>query len=123
MIHFTMGFRMTWFDPRIVVELNETEEQYAHLYRDQRDKFWFPDIFLLNSIDVNIPRLTLDPVFFRVDKNGMVEFSIREEMKAVCPMNFLHYPVRFKCKTLRLSSHFSTAIFNKYSGGCSRMQP
>ena len=117
-----MGFRMTWFDPRIVVELNETEV-YAHLYRDQRDKFWFPDIFLLNSIDVNIPRLTLDPVFFRVDKNGMVEFSIREEMKAVCPMNFLHYPVRFKCKTLRLSSHFSTAIFNKYSGGCSRMQP
>ena len=83
---------MKWLDPRIIVELNETED-YALLYRDQRDKIWFPDPFLIRSTDINVPRLSLDPLLLRVYKSGMVEFSVREEIKAVCPMNFFDYPV------------------------------
>ena len=85
---------MLWIDPRIIVELNETaKEDHALLYRDQRDKIWFPDPYLISSIDVNVPRLSLDPVALRIYKNGMVEFNIREEIQAVCPMNFINYPV------------------------------
>ena len=89
-----MGLTMDWYDPRIIVELNDTEkEDHALLYRDQRDKIWFPDPYLISSIHVNVPRLLLDPHALRIYKNGMVEFNIREEIQAVCPMTFINYPV------------------------------
>ena len=85
---------MLWFDPRIIVELDEiAEEEHILLYRDQRDKIWFPDPYLISSIDVNVPRLLLDPHALVIYKNGTVEFHIREEIQAVCPMNFINYPV------------------------------
>ena len=88
-----MSFRMAWMDPRIVVDLNGTEEEYAYLYRDQRDRFWFPDLLITNSIDINVPKLTLEPILLRVYENGRVESSIRKEVQSICPMNFINYPV------------------------------
>ena len=88
-----MAFRMVWFDPRIIVDLNDTR-QFVHLYRDQRDNFWFPDLYILNSIDIGVPKLTLDPILLRVYKDGRVESSIRKEIQSVCPMDFINYPVR-----------------------------
>ena len=88
-----MAFRMVWFDPRIIVDLNDTRK-FVHLYRDQRDNFWFPDLYILNSIDIGVPKLTLDPILLRVYKDGKVESSIRKEIQSVCPMDFINYPVR-----------------------------
>ena len=88
-----MAFRMVWFDPRIIVDLNDTRK-FVHWYRDQRDIFWFPDLYILNSIDIGVPKLTLDPILLRVYKDGKVESSIRKEIQSVCPMDFINYPVR-----------------------------
>ena len=99
LLHLLLGLRMSWYDPRIIVQLNETEE-YAHLYTDLRQSLWCPDVFLLNSIDVSVSKLALDPVFFRIYRNGKVEFAIREIVQAVCPMNFVNYPVSMKGKKI-----------------------
>ena len=93
-----MAFRMVWFDPRIIVDLNDTRK-FVHLYRDQRDIFWFPDLYILNSIDIGVPKLTLDPILLRVYKDGKVESSIRKEIQSVCPMDFINYPVRKRTST------------------------
>ena len=99
---------MKWFDPRIIIELNETEK-YALLFRDQRDRIWFPDPYLISSTDINVPKLSLDPLYLRIYKSGMVEFSVREEIKAVCPMNFFDYPVS---KCVKKSSSKVNACIN-----------
>ena len=90
LIHLSMGLRMDWSDLRIIV--NQTEDT-VYLYRDQRHNFWLPDLFLINSVDVKVSKLILDPIVFKIFKDGSVEFSIREEVQAVCPMNMINYPV------------------------------
>ena len=83
LIHLIMSFRMAWMDPRIVVDLNGTEEEYAHLYRDQRDRFWFPDLLITNSIDINVVKLTLEPILLRVYEDGMLNLQSEKKFK-VC---------------------------------------
>ena len=122
LIHFTMGLRMSWPDPRIIVNLTEAED-YAHLYRDQRHKFWLPDLFLLNSVDVKVSKMILPPVEFKIFKNGMVEFAIREELQAVCPMNMINYPVSIS-DTQQCRYHSSNHFFLlKISDRHPTMQP
>ena len=100
---------MSWYDPRIIVQLNETEE-YAYLYTDLRQSLWCPDVFLLNSIDVSVSKLALDPVFFRIYRNGKVEFAIREIVQAVCPMNFVNYPVSIDGQKDSLTSKINVTV-------------
>ena len=109
LLHLLLGFRMKWFDHRIIVKVNETEK-YALLSRDQRDKIWFPDPFLIGATDINVPRLSLDPLLLRVYKTRMLEFSILEEIQVVCPMNFLQYPVSRRAKKSSRSIKFNAAI-------------
>ena len=96
---------MIWFDSRIKVDIKDTEE-YANLYRDQTEKFWFPDLYILNSKDVSVPKLTLDPTYLRIFRNGLVSYSISKEVQTVCPMNFINYPVR--CKGIHTVNAVST---------------
>ena len=83
---------MVWMDSRIIVDIDKSKE-YALLVRDQRDNFWFPDLYVLNSKDVSVPTLTLDPTYLRLFEDGAINYSISKEVKTVCPMNFIDYPV------------------------------
>ena len=91
-----MGLKMVWFDSRIIVNHTKEAEDTIYLYRDQRHNFWLPDLFLINSIDVKVSKLILDPMVFKIFKNGSIEFAIREEVQAVCPMNMINYPVSMR---------------------------
>ena len=120
-ISILLGFKMLWLDSRIIVDIDQRKE-YAQLSRDQKDNFWFPDLYILNSKDVNVPKLTLDPIYLRLFKNGIISYSISKEVNTVCPMNFINYPV--SCLPPLLTKIVVVNFFSKNfknAGGCSTL--
>ncbi|XP_020903217.1 gamma-aminobutyric acid receptor subunit beta-like [Exaiptasia diaphana] len=79
-----------WQDPRFAYGINNS----ISLGGDFVDKFWIPDTFFVNSVDIEVHKM-MSPnkkVWIHLDK-GHIMLSARLKSKATCKMDLRKYPM------------------------------
>ncbi|CAG0882421.1 unnamed protein product [Cyprideis torosa] len=116
-MHLTlqMYLRAQWKEPRLNVswEGKNPGDAYLHIPPQRFDELpWHPDLFIVNGISIESPKLFTDPIFIRVmGDNETILVSRLIVVKIPCTMDFRDYPLdEQRCSISLESCGFSTNL-------------